>query len=194
MSLTLVTAPTAEPLTLAEAKAHLRITDNNEDGFIADCIKAGREYAETVTKRALMTQTWDWTFDDFPLDRTKLEVPKPPLSSVTSIKYYDTNGTQQTWSSTNYLTDTPTHGLGIIGLAYNAVWPCVQPRAFACTIRFVCGYSSAANVPYRVKRAIAMLTAHQWANREPLGPVAELGPLAMTVDELLRSGGWGFHA
>jgi hypothetical protein len=87
--LTVVTEPTAEPVTLDEAKAHLRVEHEYDDLTIAALITAARKYCETVAKRALVTQTLRLTRDTFPgaCDGWILRLPRPPLQSVTSIKY-----------------------------------------------------------------------------------------------------------
>ena len=66
MILTLATEPTAEPVTLAEAKTHCRVDTSDDDTYITTLIKAARLYTEEATNRALITQTWDWYFDSFP--------------------------------------------------------------------------------------------------------------------------------
>lgn len=97
MALFLVMAPSIEPVSLAEAKAHLRVEVNDENSLIQTLITAARQYVETATRRALLQQTWDDKLDAFPCGAIVL--PLSPVTSVTSITYLDTAGVSQTWSS-----------------------------------------------------------------------------------------------
>jgi len=98
MKVSIVTQPTEEPLTLDEAKQHLRVDIEDDDSLILSLIKVAREYAETVTGRKLITQTWKYYLDDWPTDKDYIEIPFPPLQSISSITYTDYNGVVNTWS------------------------------------------------------------------------------------------------
>jgi uncharacterized phiE125 gp8 family phage protein len=95
----LKTAPTDEPITLEDAKTHLRETGTDEDDLILSLIQAAREYVETFTSRALMPQTWYWKADRFPVCEP-VWLPRPPLVSITSVSYVDETGATQTWAAT----------------------------------------------------------------------------------------------
>ena len=163
MALTLVTAAAGEPLTLDDVKGHLKITSTDQDGEIVGWITAAREWAETRTGRALITQTWDLKLDGFPVDGGPITVPKPPLISVTSITYVDTNGVTQTWSSALYTVDAPTGPQarsGQIWPAYNESYPGTRAQVNAVTVRFVCGYGAVADlVPASIRSAMKILIA-----------------------------------
>jgi len=94
MSLVQTIAPASEPITLTEAKAHLRVeTDFTEDDtIIGTFISAARESCEARTGRQLVTATYALRLGGFPCGDS-IELPKPPLVSVTSITYVDTDGT-----------------------------------------------------------------------------------------------------
>ena len=93
MGLTLITAPSAEPISVAEAKTSpsLNFSASTHDTDIGMLIEEARVKAETITRRAFITQTWELVLDGFPTGGIVL--PMPPLQSVASIKYIDTDGT-----------------------------------------------------------------------------------------------------
>lgn len=178
MALTLVTAPVGEPFTLTDAKDHLRITIDTEDSLINALIVSAREFAEGNTRRALITQTWDLTLDAFP---DAIEVPLPPLQSVTSVTYIDTAGTTQTLvANTDYTVDTKSEP-GRIVPAYGKSWPSTRDIVNAVTVRFVAGYGNATAVPKSIKQAMLMHIEHMFDNRGTvnIGNVVNEIPLTM---------------
>src|SRR5262245_62028604 len=151
MALSLVTPPAVEPVTLADLKAHLRITTSDEDALLTSYLRAARQYIDGkdgIWNRALITQTWDWTLDAFPTSSAEsLRVPLPPLQSVTSVQYLDVNGVTQTWPSANYTIDTKTEP-GWIAPAFGQSYPAALIAFNAVTVRFVAGYGpTGADVP-----------------------------------------------
>lgn len=165
MALQLVTAPTVEPVTVSDAKDHLRIDDDKDDVLIESLITAAREWAEKYQNRAYLTQTWDLFFDDYPAEPFSL--PKPPLQSVTHIKYYDTDETETEFSSDYYQVDTASFK-GRIALDYGQEWPTTTLRSMnGFVVRFIAGYGDdASDVPEAVKTAIKMIVAELYENRE----------------------------
>lgn len=181
MSLTLVTGPATEPLTLSDAKLHLRVDAPDEDALIDILIRAARETVESYTHRALITQTWDYKLDGFPLgwstidfdtrhvDSGAIWLPNPPLVSVTSVSYVDSNGTTQTWASSNYTVDNPQgpHArMGRIVPAWSIYYPVTRSVPNAVTVRYVAGYGNASAVPSSIKAAMKLLIGNWWLNRE----------------------------
>lgn len=163
MAYQLVAAPGVEPVTLAEARAHLRVTATDEDWLIQAHIIAARRRAESLTHRRLVTQTWDWFLDRFPC--WEMEVPFGQLQSVTSVKYLDTAGVEQTLAGTEYLVDAKSDP-GRITPAYGKVWPTTRAQMNAVTIRFVCGYGLADRVPWEIRAAILLMVGHLFEHRE----------------------------
>lgn len=177
----------AEPVTLEEARTHIRgytgIT--TEDDLLQSLITAARVYCETITNRVLLTQTWDMVLDAFPPGI--MELPKPPLISVESVKHIDNNGTEQTLAPSAYKVDAVTDP-GRIAPAYGTVWPVTRSEPNAVTIRFIAGYGElAATVPMPIRQAMLLMIGHLFENREavqaegnfyrlPLGPEALLSP------------------
>ena len=164
-SLKLVTAPVAEPLSLEDAKTHLRVDVSDDDLYIGDLIKAARRHMEDYLRRALITQTWDLFMEGFPTGDV-IEVPLPPLSSITSIKYMDNAGIQQTWGPGNYRVDK-NHEPGRITPNYRVSWPAIRPGAGAVEIRFVAGYGTeGGDVPDDIVHAIRLMVGQMYELRQ----------------------------
>jgi uncharacterized phiE125 gp8 family phage protein len=187
VGLVIVTPPAAEPVSLAEIKLHLRIEPDvsAEDDLLNSLIKAARLHAERVTGRALVTQTQKLTLDYFP--EWGIELPNPPLQSVTSVVYWDLNETQQTLAAANYKVVTATTP-GFVEPAYGEVWPSTLEISGAVEITFVAGYGAAAAVPDDLKAAIKLLVGHWYRNRESVSATGGI-ELPQAVDMLLL-GNW----
>lgn len=151
----IATAPASEPVTVAEAKARLRITISDEDADLAILLAGARELCEAGCQRAFITQTWDLYLDDFPRKcEGEIRVPRPPLQSVTHVKYYDTAKVLQTVDSADYFVSLVSEpGRIVPALGY---WPATYDRPDAVQIRFVAGYGAASAVPGAAKNAILL--------------------------------------
>lgn len=154
MGLTVVTAATGSVVSLETAKAHLRVDldQHDQDAYILTLIEAAVDEIGRLTNRQLRTATYDLKLDAFP---DWIELPKPPLASVTSITYIDTAGVTQTLASTKYQVDT-TRSRGRILPAVSDVWPSTQAdRINAVTVRFVAGYGT---LPQSMPPAVHLAT------------------------------------
>lgn len=180
MSLTIFSAPAAEPVSLVEAKSHLRVTSTDDDTLISALIVATREQAEAFTRRSLVTQTWDLTLDRFP---ETIEVPLPPLQSITSISYVDEEGVTQTMASSDYTVDTKSSP-GRIVPAYGTSWPTTREIINAVTVRFVAGYGAALDVPQAIKNGMLLHIGHLYANRESVNIGGVVTQIPLTTDWL----------
>lgn len=185
--LELVTGPTSDPVSLAEAKAHCRIDDSHEDGLLAGYILAARELVENDTSRRLVTQTWRAYFDrawpkyfDGRCYRTGIVLPLPPLQTVSSITYVDTDGATRTLASDQYRVSRYGHR-GLIEPAHGVTWPDVRPQLDAITVEFVCGYT---RIPEPIRHAMLLLIGHFYENRESVS-VGNMNELPFGVDALL---------
>lgn len=184
----LVTPPAVEPVTLTEAKLHLRLAVTEadavlytaEDAKITGLIIAAREYVETFTRRAIITQTWDAVMPCFP-DGYYLPLPMPDLQTVTSISYFDSAGDAATFTGF-----TVSLARNSIKKNYAAEWPEIYPES-EITIRYVCGYGLAVAVPFSIKAAILLIVGHLHKNTEAtVGAYGvEFSNLPLGVESLL---------
>ena len=186
MGLRLITPPSAEPITLTEAKQHLRVTHTDDDAMIAIYLQAARQHIDGRDGwlgRAIMTQTWELSLDCFPLDGT-IRLPFPPLQSVTSVKYDDSIGDEQTLAPDAYSVDAESQPGWVVMNAGG--WPATFAGINAARIRFVAGYGTAAEVPASIKAALLLMLGTLYENRSEvvIGQTAVVMPFAAQV--LLR--------
>lgn len=183
MSLRETSAAIIEPLTVSEAKTHLRILHSEDDTYIATLIAAARSRVEIETQRSLITRTYELVGDSFPASST-IALPMPPLRSVTTIKYYDSTGTLSTFASTNYRVDTYS-APGRVELVSGSSWPTTQERQNAVEIVYVAGYGDLPTaVPAEIRQAILMLVAHWYGFREPVAMGAPISEVPKAVEYL----------
>lgn len=165
VSIKRITAPVAEPITLTEAKAQARFTSSAEDTFITELISQAREFCESNTGLSLMPQTWELTLDDF---ADEMHLHRPPVTSITSIKYTDVNGVEQTLASTEYVLDSASDMKARVVLAVDKSWPDVYTGINNVRIRYVAGYANAAAVPKQLKRWMLIHITDWFKNRESI--------------------------
>lgn len=158
------------------------VTTTSEDTFIETLVKAAREWCERFQNRSYITQTWRLYLDDFP-DDDYIELPKPPLVTVSSVTYYDTANALQTLAVAQYVVDAIDEP-GTISLAYGCSWPSTYAQRNVVIVEYVAGYGAASAVSLRVKQAILMLVSHWYENREPVFP-AMGGEMDLGVKALL---------
>jgi len=191
LSLIVSVEPTAEPVTLAEAKIHLRVDNNDEDTYITNLIIGARQMVETHTNRALVDTTFVYKIDTFPpsgLIDSRILLPRSPLDSVSSVTYLDTNGDSQTLATSVYEVDTSSLP-GRIRLKFDQSWPNTRLHPEVITITFIAGYGAASAVPDSLKSAVYLLLAHYFELRVPVlvtqgGNVVKI---AMGVEHLMRA-------
>lgn len=159
----LITAPSVEPISTAEAKAHLRIEHTDDDSYIDALITAARQAAENYTGRRLITQTWDATFAEF---QDEMLLPGTPLQSISSVTYLDSDGDSQTLGTGIYEADTTTEP-GALRRTYLQVFPVTRPVWNAVVVRYVAGYGDAgSDVPAAIRQALLIHIAHMYEFRE----------------------------
>lgn len=186
MNLNQHTAPAATPVTVAEVKDHLRVEHNEDDALVTLYLAAAIAHLdgdEGTLGRALITQTWDQTIDDFP-HGDDLALMLAGVQSVTSITYRDMDGATQTFPADGYML-RHRHGLTWAHLKDDYTWPETDDEPGAVTVRFVAGYGDAAAVPAALKAAMLLHVAHMYENREPVVIGQSVAPLPMAYDALV---------
>lgn len=163
--MSLVTPPTQAPVGIDEFHDHAHISHNSDDADIARKIAAATQYAEFVTNRQILAATYDAYFWSWPEHDEPIRVPKPLTKSITSIKYIDGNGTEQTLGASLYTANVAALPAEIWRV-YGAIWPPVREQWNAVTVRFVCGWDDAADVPEAIKVYILMLAKGMYEARE----------------------------
>jgi uncharacterized phiE125 gp8 family phage protein len=180
----LVTAPTHEPVTVAECREALGISDYSQDKLLKSLITAARIYCEHYLKRQFITATWEYRLDRFP--PWEIELPLPPLQSITSVNYVDVGGVTQTIDPANYLVDIYTEAARLTP-AYNSFWPTsTRYQNNAVVIRFVAGYGDAAEVPETIKTAIKKHVQMQFDGMA-------CPEFLNAINNLLATEGWGCY-
>jgi uncharacterized phiE125 gp8 family phage protein len=192
MATRLITPPAAEPVTLAEAKEHLRVDFSQDDALISALIEASRIYCEQFTARVFITQTWELVIDKFPAN--EIMIPFPPLQLVTSIKYDNGAGVEQVLGAAQYEVDDASQPGWVVPVTTG--WPAsIWEGINSVRIRYVAGYAPgtdspidlAANVPQSIKSAILLHVAQLYEQREDIvvGTIVSRVPSG-GIEHLLR--------
>ncbi len=177
------TSPAVEPVTVSEAKAHLRVDASDEDTLIEGLIAAAVAHLDGmgVLGRAMITQSWATWVCNSP---GVVTLPVGPFQSLTSVEYYDTNNTLQTATLSDYetrlsgdfVTVRPKSGFS---------WPGAYSRDDAIKITYVAGFGdAAADVPQSIRQAILLLIGHWYENRMAVSE-ASLKEVPKAVDALI---------
>ena len=161
----LVTPASAALVTLAEAKAHLRVDHSDEDTYIQALINAAVSYFDGYAGRlgrAILEQAWRV---DFPAFSDEMRLPLGDVIAISSVSYYDLNNAQQTLASSVY--QVAVDGIGpYVGLKPAQVWPKTYARADAVRVTWTAGYgATSANVPPAIKHAALLLIGNWYDNR-----------------------------
>lgn len=156
-------------------------TNGTEDPELVSMIQAARESVEKLCGRSLITQTWDLWLDSWPASGV-IKLPRPPVQSVTSVVYYDTDDTEATFAASNYLVDTAAFP-GRLILNSGASWPTTSLRPLkSVRVRYVTGYGDAAgDVEANDVALMKLLLGHMYANREAVvvGTITAEMPLSV---------------
>lgn len=180
MGLQLLVAPTTQPVSLEEAKEHLRIApgDIDLDAEVGRLIRRATARAEKITQRSLAVKSWRLILDRFP--RGAISIPLPPLKSVEAIAYTDAAGAEQVLDESAYVVN-PYGLIGQITPAMGKCWPATAPQDMALRVDFTAGYDE---VPEDIVAAILLLVGHFDQNREA-ATSGTMSVLPLGVDALL---------
>ncbi len=159
----------------------LRLEISDDDTLVTSLIVSAREYAEHTTRRQFVTATWRLILDEFP---EEISLPLPPLQSVSSILYTDTDGTQQTLASSEYTVDTASEPARICP-AFGKDFPSTRDEKNAVEVTFIAGFGAASAVPQTIKDSMLVYLSWLYENREGESSIP------MAVPALLRQHEWG---
>lgn len=176
MALKIYTPPACEPVSLDEIKDFLRIGSGEDEDQLFDTLATiARKEAEKITRRQLITATWDYWLDRFP---GIIYLPMPPLQSVTHVKYLDSANVEQPLVlNTDYLIDIYSEPARIKP-CFGEVWPTTYSEINAVRIRFISGYGAAdSDVPEPIRQWILMAIGAMYENRELLTVMPSSGSL-----------------
>jgi uncharacterized phiE125 gp8 family phage protein len=165
MPLQLVTPPAEEPVSLIEAKLHLRVDFDEDDTLIASLISAARQAAETLTGRQFVNARWKLVLDGFP--PCAIALAKCPVQSVVAINYLDMNSSVQTMPASTYTVDTACEPARITPV-FGQVWPPSLPQIGAVSVTFDAGYGAASDVPEGIKSWIKLRLGSLYTHREEM--------------------------
>lgn len=185
MPLQLVTPPAEEPITLWEARLHLRVDSNDDDLLIEGLITAARMVAETLTGRQLVTARWKWIGDAFPgpslmgvpagrvftLPGHAILIPKSPVRSIVAIDYLDMNGVWQTMPPADYTADLGCEPARITPV-FGRIWPISLPQIGAVTVSFDAGYGTPDQVPEGIKSWMKLRIGSLYRHREEVAAMS----------------------
>jgi uncharacterized phiE125 gp8 family phage protein len=176
--LTLITEPAIEPISLEEIKLHIRVTGNDEDTLLRRLVRAAYKKAERYAGRSFITQTWELAIDGEP--GSVVDLPKPDLQSVTSVKAYDLDNTETTFSASNYSVDTGRASR--IFLNNGASWPSSLRDYRSVVVEYVSGYGDdETDIPADVRHAVHIIAGYLYEHRD------EEGKIPMLAKEFLSS-------
>ena len=182
MTVLLVTPPALEPVSLAEAKAHLRLETEAEDDYVSALVVAARLHVETMIRRVLIDQTWRIFLDDWPADGL-VEIPVGPVRSLVEVIVYDADGHPTPLAAAAYQIDTASHParLRLLGTG-----PTPGRPLNGIEIDVVAGHGpSGISVPQPLRLAIMTLVARWFENREGAAHGVVPASVAGTIEALV---------
>lgn len=173
MTLREVIGSAEEPISLDSAKEHLRVTNTDEDGYIIELITVARKYVENEIGETLHRATYNYYMDTFPSGN--IELPSPPLTSVTHVKYYDEDNSLQTLvANTDYRVDANSVP-GIIEVIDN--WPATYDRTAAVQIQFIGGENDYLQIDknkiHNIKLKLALLYDDRHGTDEKMEKISQ---------------------
>lgn len=192
-SIEVTTAPAAAVLSTANAKAHLRVNISDDDTYIDTLVAVATKHAENVTGIRCISQVLTMRMDRFPCSapfaNSFIRIPFGPVSAIGSVKYIDTEGTEQTISSSDYVLDQYSL-MARLYPAYSLYWPTPRNEPNAVRVQFTAGYADAATFAAakpNILHAIKLIVGHYYEQREPVVIGQTVAQLPMAVEALLNA-------
>lgn len=180
MALVLTSGPASEPVTLSEAKAHLRIDGSAEDVLLTSLMLTSRLHIEAALGLAMITQSWMLVLDRWPGDGS-VDIPIAPLQAITAVRVRNAAGNASVIAPTSYLVDIASKPPRLV--LNTAAPPLPQRVANGIEIDVTAGFgANAASVPAPLKHAILMLVAHWYEHRDPV----EIGSAAVRIPDAVN--------
>lgn len=197
MALRLITPPSAPPVTLAEAKAHVREDGDGEDALIAGYIAAAADHVQTTYGRALMPATWEYSPScGFPQAGRPLRLPLPPLIELVSVEYRDADGSAASIDLADIRVIQGGDWPSSLVLDDGSDWPATDGSDDAVTVTFRAGYESAVEspplaansaIPASIHTALLLIIGHFYAQRENSDGQGKASPIPMGAEAMLTS-------
>jgi uncharacterized phiE125 gp8 family phage protein len=189
-----VTAPTVEPVTLAQARAHMGVTAygspaaHPDDSVIEMLVSAAREWVEDYLQRGIGTQVRREVLDAFPAH--EIYLPGGPVHSIDSVSYVDDNDNVIVLTAQDYYLDNINWPNQLMP-ATDVPWPVAKAQANAVQVQYTCGYTNGASpddypTEARLKLAVLLLAAHWYINREQTAQTQEVRDVPMGIYDLLQ--------
>ena len=176
------------PVTLSEAKDHLRISTNDLDAEVQAALEAAVEYCEAAVGRSLrVTHTVVQTYEFWPAWTAQLS--RQPVKAITSVQYYDQDGALQTVAASNYRLIANGDAAAYLELDDDFTKPTVDDRLDAVQVTYTAGYASLAAVPAMAKHAIKMMLSEFFGDLDERQMVAA----RTTAHRLLSAIDWGSY-
>ena len=181
MSLILVSPPAAEPLSLDDMKAHLRLSTHDEDGTVSQLLVAARHALEARAGIAFLQQAWTYS-----LDRSRVAelpdvlIPISPVKSIGAVTIITRNGDRRVLEPDRYEAQTGTLGR----VKFLTPLPTDVRALGGIEIDFVAGHDTISLIPAELRHAIRLLTAHFFENRESASE-ARVFSIPRTIDTLI---------
>lgn len=166
MALVMTAAPAAEPIGVADAKAHLRMDADDEYALIGSLIVTARTLLERTLGMALITQTWSAFSDAWP-DEASVVLPLRPVQSINAVRLHRADGGVTALEVDHYPADLMSERARVLLIG---AMPAVELRPLnAFEIAFTAGYGDGAeDVPAPLRHALLLLVAHWFERREPI--------------------------
>ncbi len=177
MALVMTSGPALEPVTVDEAKSHLRIDGTNEDVLLSSLIMTSRLHVETALNLALITQGWTLLLDEWP-KLASVELPLRPLQQVAEVRVKDGEGSAITVDASDYVVDTASSHPRLV--RKGGTWPLPGQLVNGIEVDLIVGYGNAAtDVPASIRQALLLLIAHWYEHRDSV----EIGSAEVAIPQ-----------